>query len=196
MNCEDYRLKIELPTVGKADLSPFCLDRPVLVVVKENELVFTYFTPNDTTTFVTPVEDKMKDMEPVVIITDKSCLDKVTGEDIIGILTDAESKFTKMEDFIKDVKLAIEIRLDLLKHHKSKLIEVIDTKDEEKINEVAKNYYFILKANVVDISHLMEIINIEDIDSLKEINDLYEDFLLTIIKRVKEDDSLNIKIDK
>ena len=196
MNCEEYKLNIELPTIGKADLSPFCLDRPVIIVVKENEIIFTYITPNSTTTFVTPVEDKISDMEPVAVITDRSCIKDVTGKDLIDIITDSNSKFIKIENFIKDVKLAVEIRLDLLKHHKSKLIEVIDTKDEAKITEVAKNYYFILKANTIDINHLIELFDIEDINSIKEVNDLYEDFLLTIIRRVKEDENLIIEIGK
>ena len=196
MNCDKYKLNIELPTVGKVDLSPFCLDRPVLLMVKDGEFVFTYFTPDKISTFTTPVDAKIKDLNTVMIETNKSCLENVDVKDLIGILTDSNSKYIKIESFIKDVKLATEIRMDLLNYHKSKIVEVIENKNVAEINQVAKDYYFILKANIIDIDHLSEIIDIEDMNDLKEVNKSHEEFLSTLIRRVNEEQSLNIKIDK
>jgi len=192
VDCKDLELRVTLPDGELVDLTPFFLQYPIYVTVKDNKTYVIYFSKDDVFKF--EIDKPFPHTEPMFIESEDVCLKSLTKDKLIDIISKTKGIY-EAKHIIDKVVLLIKVRLDLIHLYRDKLLKAIEKNKLDKVEELMGNLMAIIKVNAHELTAINEIAG-DKIKDLINVNEKHEELIVEIIKKVNKELGLNIDVSK
>jgi len=191
-DCKDLELRVTLPDGELVDLTPFFLQYPIYVTVKDNKTYVIYFSKDNVFKF--EIDKPFPNTESMFIESEEICLENITKDKLIDIISKSKGLY-EAKYLIDKIVLLIKIRLDLIHLYRDKLLKAIEENKLNKIEELMGNLMTIVKVNGHELAAINEIAG-DKIKDLINVNEKHKELIIEIIKKINKELGLNIDITK